>query len=62
MIIYAKTNKKRVKIDKNAMQEANTGFIIIVVILFILLTVGVIGMINPDIYDIIGASLGKLFN
>lgn len=54
--------KKRVKIDKNAMQEANTGFIIIVVILFILLTVGVIGMINPDIYDIIGASLGKLFN
>lgn len=54
--------KKRIKVDKKTMKDANISFIIIIIILFILLTVGAIGIINPNVYDVIKASLGKLFN
>ena len=54
--------KSSVKVDRKAMKEANRYFIVIIIILFILLSVAMVTIINPNIIDDIKASLHNLFN
>ncbi len=57
-----KEANKRVKIDKKSMREADRYFIIIIIILFILLSVAMVTIINPDMINNIKASIQNLFN
>lgn len=49
------------KVNKDAMNEANTWFIVIIVMLFVLLSVSFATIINPEIFDTIKASIINLF-
>lgn len=49
------------KINKEAMNEANVWFMIVMVMLLILLSVSFATIINPEIVNMIKASLANLF-
>ncbi|MEE0699759.1 MAG: hypothetical protein U0M66_04155 [Bacilli bacterium] len=57
--------KKRVgrpaKIDKDTMKDANLVFLIIIIILILLLSMTIITAFNPEIFDMIKASITNLF-
>lgn len=48
------------KLDKDTMKQANTMFMVIIIILFLLLSVTVIKIGNQNLFDYIKASLGNL--
>lgn len=49
------------KINKEAMNEANVWFMVVMVMLLILLSVSFATIINPEMVDMIKASLANLF-
>lgn len=56
-----KTAGRPTKIDKETMKDANLVFLIIIIILVLLLSMTIITVINPEIFEMIKASIANLF-
>ena len=50
------------KIDKETMKVANTLFLIVIIVFFILLSFTALAIYNPEMYDLLKASIYNLFN
>lgn len=49
------------KLDKQTMNEANIWFTFMIIILLLLLVVGITTIANPELIDMIKASINSLF-